>query len=150
MVLALAFFTIHTEPDLRHEVLNHLVETVELAGVAGDDAARYTAVSQLIHSAESSADNGHRLQAMGALMLLFINGAVTPADLTSITNERMFQEAILALAPRLWRGGCPRHEDVQALAFACGLLRKEALSVRLPAPILSKLTSQVSAMMLMA
>lgn len=140
----------HVQPVSPHEALSQLVETVELAETAGDDDARYAAISQLIHSAEISEGVRHRKHAMNALVSLFANGAVRPADLAFITDEPMLRSAILASAARLWRAECPRHEDVQVLAFGHGMLPIEALSVRVPGPILAELTIRLSGMMLAA
>ena len=150
LIVVLSGLAIHTQPTLPHEVFNQLLETVELSETAGDATARSIAISKVVQSAEVSADRRHRRRAMDALMLLFTRGAVMPADLALITDEPMLRAAIRDSSERLWRAGLPRHEDVQMLAFGHDLLPIEALSVRLPGPILTKLTIRLWEMMLAA
>ena len=137
-------------PFTFHEHLCQLVETVELAETAGDNVTRCAAIRQLIRNADAPEGARHRKHAMNALVSLLADGAITPADLAFVTDESMLRAAILASTPRLWRAGLPRHEDVQTLAFGHGMLPSEALSVRVPDPILAELTIRLSGMMLAA
>lgn len=142
--------TAPAQPFTLHEHLNQLVETVELAETVGDNATRRAAIHQLIHNAEAPEGARHRKHAMNALVSLFADGAITPADLAFVTDESMLRATILAFTTRLWRSGHPRHEDVQALAFGNDMLPIEALSVRLPGSILAELTIRLWDVMIAA